>query len=237
MLKKFSPLIFVIIFNLWIWKIFNFNFLIGITVILTTVSLYYKKLTLTILFFILILFLQYKTSSINSLTFLNGDEKIVQEQKMHGYPPVYISLGTKKVYIPVSNWLEARPEILIFYKLQTNISEVVDPNLYFFANHPRERAGLKEYEMFPYILIPFFIFGISKTEKKDLKFLLLSISPLILLSLIGNSNKAGPFSLFPFVANSVSVGLYPIFSNKKYLVIFLIIFTLVFIQVLSYAKY
>lgn len=226
--KKLIPLIFVLIFNLWIWKILSFSVPIAVLVILASVSLYYKKFGLSLLLIILLLFFQYKTSSKNSLTFLNDNEKLQQQIRLRGYPPSKI---------PIANWLENRPEALIFYKLEANLSEVVDPNLYFFANHPRERIGVIEYEKLPYILLPFFILGILSIKKRDLKTLLLSISPFILISVIGNSNPAGPFSLFPFLTSFTAIGLVPIFDKRKYLFPFLTLFTLVFIQTIAYAKY
>lgn len=226
--KKAIPLIFVLIFNLWIWKIFNFNFFIGLIVVCTSVSLYFRFFKITLVLFILLLFIQYKTSSINSLTFLNDNEKMQQIVKMHAYPPSLYRLA---------NWLENRPEALVFYKLEENLSEVVDPNMYFFANHPRERVGVVEYEKFAYILLPFFVLGIVKLKRDDLKYLFISISPLALICLIGGSSPIGPFSLFPFITVMTASGLKPIFEKRKYLVAFLIVFGLVFIQTLAYAKY
>jgi len=226
--KKLFPLLFVLIMNLWIWKIFSFNILIGIFVILTSFSLYYKKIGLSLLLIIILLFFQYKTSSKNSLTFLNDNEKLQQEVRLRGYPPSNI---------PIANWLENRKESLVFYKVEANFSEVVDPNLYFFANHPRERVGVVEYEKFAYILLPFFVLGLLLLKKEDLPTLLLSLSPFILISIIGNSNPVGPFSLFPFLVTYISLGLAPVFAQKKYLFIFLLLFALVFIQTLAYAKY
>lgn len=234
-MKKLIPLIFVLIFNLWIWKIFSFSFLIGTLTVLASLSLYLslqtnkkKYLYILILLFVFLLFFQYKTSSKNSLTFLNDNEKLQQQIRLRGYPPSRI---------PIANWLENRKETLIFYKLEANISEVVDPNLYFFANHPRERVGVVEYEKFAYILIPFFILGLFSIKKKNIKTLLISISPFVLISVIGNSNPVGPFSLFPFLSSFTGIGLIPVFSKRKYLIPFLIIFALVFIQTLAYAKY
>lgn len=228
MAKKSLPLIFVLIFNLWLIRILNGSILIGILIVLTTIFLYYKKLVPSFIFLLLLIFFQYKTSSINPLTYLNEQEKTLQIQRMHGYPSKFARWA---------NWLEARPEALVFYKLEANLKEAADPNLYFFANHPRERVGVVEYEKFPYLLLPFFIIGIFSAEKEKLKYLLLSLTPLILISLIGNTNSFGPFSLFPFVAANISSGLMRVFENKAKFLIFAVVFGLIFIQTIAYATY
>lgn len=233
--KKYLPLIFVLVFNLWIVKIFNYNLFIAIAVILGTFFVYHtiqsfskRSFYISAIFIFILLFLQYKTSSINSLVFLNENEKIEQQQRMRGYP--------RSLY-RFANWLEQRKEALVFYKIEENLSEVVDPNLYFFANHPRERIGVVEYEKFPYILLPFLILGIFSLKKSNLKVLLLSLSPIFLILLIGNSNPIGPFSLFPFFAAHITKGLEPVFKNKRYFAVFILIFALVLIQTISYETY
>ncbi|KKQ26391.1 MAG: hypothetical protein US62_C0022G0007 [Candidatus Woesebacteria bacterium GW2011_GWA1_37_8] len=233
--KKIPPLLFVLILNLWLFKIFTYSMVIGITVIMASISVYLsiyegkkRYYYISTIFISILLIFQYKTSSINPLTFLNENEKIEQQERMRGYP---------RHFYRFANWLEQRKEALIFYKLQENFFEVMDPNLYFFANHPRERVGVVEYEKFPYIFLPFLVIGLLSLKKSSFKILLLSSSPLILLSLIGNSNPMGPFSLFPTLAAFIAVGLEPIFKNKKYLFVFLMLFSLVFIQTISYATY
>jgi hypothetical protein len=234
-LRKILPLIFVLIFNLWLVRIFRFNVFIGIAAIIGSVFIYLsiQRGTNKYLYFsgfciFVLMFFQYKTSSVNSLVFLNENEKIEQQQRMRGYP--------KSLY-RFANWLEQRKEALIFYKIEENFSEIADPNLYFLANHPRERIGIVEYEKMPYIFLPFFIIGILSINKTGVNILLLSISPVILLSLIGNSNPIGPFSLFPLLVAYIAKGLEPVFKNKKYFIAFILIFCLVFIQTVSYATF
>ncbi len=208
---------------------------LGLIIIATSIAIWLgiktnKKIYfyLSIIFVAILLLLQWKTSSKNSLTFLNDNEKLNQIVRLRAYPPSNI---------PIANWLELRKETLALYKIEANISEVVDPNLYFFANHPRERVGVIEYEKFPYILLPVFIIGLLSLKRQNLKYILLSTSPIVLNSIIGNSNPVGPFTLFPFFATTISLGLIPIFSKKIFLIPFLILFTLVFIQIYAYSKY
>jgi hypothetical protein len=242
--KRIIPLAFVLIFNLWIWRIFNFNIFIAVIVLASSVFLWLsittdKKLYfyLSLASFAILIFSQFKTSSINPLTFLNDNEKLQQVERMRGYPPFKISVLGKSFWIPAANWLEKRNETVVYYKILNNFSEIADLNIYFFANHPRERVGTREFEKFPYILLPLFLLGLLNIKKKNIKELLLSLSPMILVSIIGNSNPMGPFSLFPFIATYTSLGVSYISANKKLVIVGLILFILVFIQVIAYAKY
>lgn len=233
--KKFLPLIFVLIFNLWLIRIFKYNAFIGLVVVFGTIVIYLsiwndlrKYLILSAISIFILMIFQYQTGPIKSLLNLSENERIEQLQRMKGYP--------KSLY-RFANWLEQRKEIVIFYGIGKNFSEVIDPNFYFLANHPRERIGVTEYEKIPYILLPFFIIGILSIKRSGLNILFLSVSPVILLSMIGNGSPIGPFSLFPFFMAYIAKGLEPIFKNKKYIFAFLIIFGLVFIQIVSYATH
>jgi len=54
------------------------------------------------------------------------------------------------------------------YKFKRNFFTLLDTNYYFFANHPRERPGIKETEKFFWGLLPFFLLGLfSQLVKKN----------------------------------------------------------------------
>lgn len=237
MVKKHLPLVFILIFNLWVYQIFSKNFIVGIFTILLSIIFWLayhnnKKnyLQLGVVFVIIGLFLQYKTSCINSLTFLNENEKLQQQTRLRAY-------AGKNYILPLANWFELRQESIAFYKLEDNLAEAVDPNLYFFANHPRERVGIIEKEKFPYMLLPMFLLGFFSLRRKHLPLTLLGLSPLALISIIGNSNPMGPFTLFPFLAVVTAIGIEKLNISKRLLPIALIIFALVFIQTITYTKY
>ena len=92
-----------------------------------------------------------------SLTLLNNDQIRIKDMRLKSYPPVYLTFDTKTLWIPVAHWFEERKESIAFFRILKNVSETVDLNLYFFANHPRERVGYNEFEKFPYIFIPAFL--------------------------------------------------------------------------------
>lgn len=55
--------------------------------------------------------------------------------------------------------LENRPSVYLSHYLE-NISYGLDINYYFFASHPRERAGFSEGQHIPALLLPLFLIGL-----------------------------------------------------------------------------
>lgn len=230
--------------NLWIWKALIVNPLIALVMFSSTICLYNHKrmYLLFVLTFTATLVLQFLTTNITSLTSLDNDQKRIQSMRLEEYPPVKINLFDKTLWLPVAHWYEGRKESIAFFRIITNFSENIDPNLYFFANHPRQRVGIQEFEKFPYILLPIFLMGILislKSWKKEVFFISLFI-PLFVLSLIGNNNSLGPFVLFPFLAVAISFGLEKFRKFKKgsmFLLLFWCLLIINLIQILSYAIY
>lgn len=167
--------------------------------------------------------------SFNSTDF----ERYIQIQRTREYP---------FIPFPLAHWLEERKETIAFYKFENNFSVAIDPNLYFFANHPRERSGLREFEKYPYILIPLFLVGLFYFYQKNRNvFIVLLGIPLIILTIFGNNSLLGPLSLFPFITIAISLGLArlleKISSNRKVGFTLLIIYIFVLIQIVSYEIY
>lgn len=252
-MKRASILI-VLFGNLWIWRIFSFSAPLAILVVLCTFSFYLligkrnpkKSLKIFLLLFIPLLFFQWKTTDKISLTKLSNDQQRIQSMRLREYPPVKVDLLGKTVWIPIAHWFEGRTESISFFRILSNFSEVVDPNLYFFANHPRERVGVQEFEKFPFLLLPFFVYGLLQfvQKTKNQKLLIISFfAPVLLTSFIGSKNSFGPFSLFPFVTVFSALGLFQVSkntfkkykTNKKQISLgFLLIYILVLIQQYSY---
>ena len=231
----------VLIFNYWIYNIFSTNFFVGVLVLVFTLHIYKifkcnKKIEKPfIVIFLLVLLFQSITTQKSSLTNIANDDRREIDMRLKAYPPRFLRVGY---------WLEERKESIAFTRLSNNFFENIDPNLYFFANHPRERVGIREFEKFPYILFPAFLVGLlSLLKKKHANFWRFSFFiPLIFLTVIGNINPMGPFVLFPFFVITISEGLKPlekwIKRKPKYIRnLIIIIFVLVFIQGISYEIY
>jgi hypothetical protein len=144
--------------------------------------------------------------------------------------------------LPVAHWLEERPETIAVYRLTQNFSEIVDPNMYFFANHPRERVGINEVEKFPYILLPLFVYGvILLVSGKQHGLFIVSLGvPALYYVLYGTGNGLEPFLLFPFILISIFTATEEL-QKKNIKIIwkaaFWILYFLVLIQGIIYAIY
>jgi hypothetical protein len=238
--------------NLWLWRILNSNIWLGIVLIVFSYLLIKaiegKKFNfiLVSLFFVVLLF-QWETTVVRDLVSLNNDEQRLQQQRLKEYPPVKISLGGKTLWIPIAHWFEGRRESIAFSRIKQNLFEDLDLNLYFFAGHPRERIGFKEFEKFSYVLLPFFILGIFNLVKnKKYSLIPFFVFPLALLAIIGNNNQVGPFSVFPFITAGIYKGsdtFYKYVSGFSFkqraliLIVVFLVFLLSMLQIISYSRF
>lgn len=92
-------------------------------------------------------------------------------------------------------------------KLERNFFGNLDPNLYFFASHPRERAGIDEFEKYTPIFVPFFIIGfIYSICRPKLNLVAYFISMLLISSFISPYYNLGPILFFPFINFVITIG-------------------------------
>ena len=222
---------FALLANLWIYRIFLINFILGILIVASCIFLYKKSFRIFLLLFIPVLLIQIRTTEKVSLTAISNDDRREIDLRLRAYPPSFLRIGY---------WLEERKESISFWRLSNNLFENLDPNLYFFANNPRQRVGIKEFEKFPYLLFPVFVFGILRlVDKREKLFWMASFFlPIFVLTLVGNKNPLGPFSLFPFFVISISEGMEVFYAktekSKKAKILFLTILILVLIQMIAY---
>ena len=95
---------------------------------------------------------------------LSPEEKLRQDNKH-----LYFSHNLGKLYLNKVGLYFHQNLDLPLYKLQSNLFSGLDPNLYFFAGHPRERAGVGDFEKYLFLSLPFFIAGIVIAVQKKLK--------------------------------------------------------------------
>lgn len=116
--------------------------------------------------------------------------------------------------INLGKYLENKPEFM-FYKFEQNLLRSIDLNSFFFGNHPREIPGIRNFEKFSFLFLPFFIFGLLKVLKSHLLYISISfLTSALELSIIGQNNPAGPFVLFPFFSAIIAVGIF--YAIKKF---------------------
>jgi hypothetical protein len=216
----------IVLGNVWIWQLLTDHLLVASLTIVTTSLLFqviraarvhkHYRIVWAIAFSLLLIF-QWQTThrELNDLPKLDNDHQRVQQLRLKQYPPVYISIGQRTKWFPVGEWFETRPESIILQKLTRNLAELVDPNFYFFANHPRETVGIPQTDKFPFIFLPLFVYGLlsyikalkKKSDSTKLIFTSGFILPISLISIIGHDNLLGPFSLFPFIVAYTYYGL------------------------------
>ncbi len=116
-------------------------------------------------------------------------------------------LNERRSYYPNQlGWIFQNKLTLAFYKLEQNFFQNLDPNLYFFATHPRERRGYSEFERFPAIFLPFFLLGLLFINKKR-KIIFCFFLALLINSFL-DTRDIGPFLAYPFIVYICSIGIF-----------------------------
>lgn len=250
---NWALLIFVLFGNLWFWYVFNIDRYTGL--ILSLASFFFwlvinhpKKryfIFLVISFFLLIV-QQWEATEKSLLNFRDNDDIRIQTQRMREYPPLNFSFNGKTYWIPAAYWLEQKYDwTLALKRLEDNLFQNLDINQYFFAGHPLERWGYKEFEKFPFILLPFFLIGLFNLSCQKLinRNLLLFLIPLFIFTYTGNKNVYGPISFYPLFMVSIYQGVILLLKSVKnfrprikYLILLLLFFigSLIFIQSIIY---
>lgn len=228
---------FISLFNFWIWRIFSTNFALGLILFISSIIFYFSVLknSLRVFIFLLvpfliILFYQYKLTENYDLTYLDNDEQRVQAQRLKEYPLIHLQMLNKNLWIKGENFFEKRKEFLIFMRMNSNFIENLDINRYFFGGYPRQMALKVDFEKFPFIFLPFFILGVLiSIKKKNIRIFLPIAISFLLSSYIGNKNKLGLFSLFPFFILFITLGVqkfYQFMRGRGWGKIFIITFTI-----------
>lgn len=105
---------------------------------------------------------------------------------------------------------------LPLYKLQSNFFANLDPNLYFFASHPRERTGVEEFQKYLPVFLPFFVLGfISIIYKSSWKILTYVTFIAVISSIISPKYNLGPILFFPVINLLITTGVLISFQRTK----------------------
>lgn len=139
-----------------------------------------------------LLFFQYRGTKPTVYNQLTEIEKIAQLRRMNEYPRAFYRLA---------NLIEARPEAVLYFKLEKNFLDNFD------------LLSLFTYYIQP-VFFPFFIIGFFEAIKNNPKPVLFVTSlPLVLLTIIGHDNPMGPFSLFPIIYGCAFLGIFKVLSK------------------------
>ena len=214
--EKFINLL-VIVLNPWWWIIIRRNFLTGLLVfVLSLVVFQYffksKSRILLLLFLSLtaILFFISVGKAFDESILRASALDIQQYNKRHEF--YANSLG--KIYTNRFSLAYFKEYNLPLYKLQRNFFANLDPNLYFFSSHPRERVGVEEFNKYLPVFLPFFLIGALYSIYILLPNLLIyTISISLLSSIISSKYSLGPVLFFPLVNYLITIGI--ILSLKR----------------------
>jgi hypothetical protein len=113
---------------------------------------------------------------------------------IHLYPNVFLA----RIYQNKLNIVSA--------KFVDNLTQILDPNNYFFQNHPREVPDNPNSPKFPYLLIIFFLVGIFSIVYRKSYFIYLLIFSILNLSILTNP-YGHDFILWPFICYFIYQGL------------------------------
>lgn len=112
---------------------------------------------------------------------------------------------------------------IVIDKLNDNFFAMTDPNNYFFGFAPRQLVGNQNLVKFPFLALPFVLYGIWKGDKNK-KFILISFAvSIFFLSLFSNFDKFDLILWFPISLSFVN-GVKR--TNSKVLNILFIIFSI-----------
>ncbi len=213
--------------NFWIWQIYSNNFILGIILLAIELGLFVlitkKDLKRNCIFTIFISVLLLLVLGVillmgefdNTLLTTSPTETSILNQR-HGY----LAEGLGKIF--------TNKYVLHFYKLQEygtatgkylqNVFYSLDPNLYFFRSHPREKAGIDEYNKYSPIVLPLFVIGVLflTINYHKYKFLVLYSIPAILFTgFISPKYKLGPLLMFPLINIILYLGLIAVISKVR----------------------
>lgn len=192
-----------IFLNPWIWKIWEENWIAALVLIFVTAFYlaylfgFIRKATLSFL--------------ITALVFSGLIVVVAGIDPRLGNPdPVQIwTINERRGLYPASvGRLFQNKAVFTLDKITGNIYSSLDPNLYFFAAHPRERAGISEFSKISPWFIPIFLAGLYFWIKSFQKIFLLPLVLSLLLSAVSDpASSVGPVAMFPFVSSLIAFGM------------------------------
>lgn len=213
-LFKSHLLFFLILFgNYWIWSIFLTNNLIFICLVTASIVFYLfftkqqkKYVYIFFVLFLVLLFLQARTTTSNNLKDITNDEQRVQTQRKNLYHSRFHIIRLLFFKFPLVEFFEGDLAVAT-KKIQVHFFETFEPNVYFFAGHPRERIWANESYKFPFVLIIPFVIGVfGILNRRFFYFHLFFLISAIALGFTGHLNPMGPFIAFPFLVFLIYFG-------------------------------
>lgn len=121
-------------------------------------------------------------------------------------------LQQRRSYYPykLGSFFHNQYTLSIFY-YQRNFFTNLDFNQFFFGGQPRLRPYALDFEKFPILYLPFFLYGIIllfSKRKLFVRFVTFTTFILIFAAFANPSFQLGPYIIFPIITSLVFMGLY-----------------------------
>lgn len=201
----------VIVVNPWWWFILQKNFLIAWLAFFLSFAIfiyfYLNKSRLILKIFLILaailIFICIKGGFDKSILSSSALE-IQQYNKRHEF----YAMDLGKIYTNRFSLSFFKDYSAPLYKLQQNFFSNLDPNLYFFKSHPRERGGVDEFEKYSPFFLPFFLVGILYCIYIPFRKILIYLLPILIIgSIISPSFYLGPILFFPIINLMITFGI------------------------------
>jgi len=201
----------VIVLNPWWWTIIQRNLAVGVLIFVLSLVVYIYfwqiklgKLLLVLSVLTIILFVISTREAFDESIFRPSSLDIQQMSRRHEF----YANGLGKIYTNRFSLAYFKEYNLPLYKLQRNFFGNLDPNLYFFNSHPRERLGVEEFNKYFPIFLPFFLIGIFYLICKPLpKIMIYLVAISLISSIISPKYNLGPVLFFPIINFIITVGI------------------------------
>ena len=220
-LKRFENYMFLLVItiaNFWFWQIFSNNFILGVILLLIEAELFIlitkknlkKVYTIALSVSVLILvtlsaFLLREKFDYNLLT-ISPTELSILNERHDSLVKRFGGIFPNKYF----HYYKLQEYSLVAGKYLQNIFYSLDPNLYFFRSHPREKVGIDEYEKYSPFVLPLFVIGVLFLIihwRKYKSLILYFITAILLTGFIDPGYKLGPLLTFPFMNIILYLGL------------------------------
>lgn len=203
--------------NYWVWQILANNFILGATLLLIELGLFvlitqknlkkaYRNTILLSGLILLTLGIIFVRANFDRTLLTISPTEISVLSQRHAY----LAEGLGRIFTNRYVLHYYKDYSMAVGKYERNIFYSLDPNLYFFRSHPREKAGIDEYDKYSPLFLPLFVLGIFYLilYSKVYRFLLLYfIIALLATGLTSPYYKLGPVLMFPFVNMILYLGL------------------------------
>lgn len=209
-IEKLALILIISLGNFWIWRIFNTSLFLAVAIVLLTIFLLFRFKTLALVVFaILSLFLLRSTVDTN-LKYISPLEKnrLTMQQEYFGPSLGRLFKNRFGLYLHY----DFLPYVA---KYERNFAYNLDPNLYFFKSHPRERGGIVEFEKFSPFFLPFFIVGVIILISGGFTYLVLYlIVSQIVNAFLFPGYDLGPVLIFPFIVSTIYLGVLKVLGRN-----------------------